>query len=543
MLPATCRDQMSRRVALCLQACGHRLRRAQLGGIKVKCLTTPVAAATAFLFAFSATIVPLHAQDGEEPEFSADVPASILTPEDVESRIGTLKFFDGLPDAETVAKVYDNLDFIRGVESFLSGVLIASVHAICKGLEAVGVRKNGGVAITEQLVDARSLFLTPNTASPYVIHCLDLTLGPMVVEVPPSVLGPVNDAAFRFVTDLGMTGPDQGKGGKYLFVPPGYSGELPQEGYFLIPSRTNNLVGFYRTFVENGDIAATVRNVKEKAKVYPLSSAAEPPPTTFSNISGMRLNTIYPTDFSFYEGLNAAVQAEPSSAFDAEMAGQFASIGIRKGELFEPTERMKEILSDAAAVGNATARALLFAPRDPEAILYEDRQWRSALVGRSYEFLDVGARLLDARTAFHYYATGMSPSMAEAKPETGSAYAYAVRDARGEYLDGGKTYRITLPAPVPAAAFWSFTVYDSQTRSLLETDQRAAGIDSLSPALKANEDGSYTVWFGPQPPEGKEGNWVQTVPGKSWNAILRLYSPQQAWFDKSWKPGDFEVVD
>ena len=222
---------------------------------------------------------PLHAQEDDgKPNYSAEVPPSILTPEETESRIGRLKFFDGLPDAETVARVYDNLDFIRAVETFLSGVPVASMHAICKGLESVGIRKNGGVAITETLVDARSLFLTPNTTTPYVIHCIDLADGPIVVEVPPSVAGPVDDAAFRFVTDLGITGPDQGKGGKYLFVPPGYSGELPQEGYFMIPSRTNHLVGLYRAFVENGDIAATVRNVKEKARVYPLSSAAEPPP-------------------------------------------------------------------------------------------------------------------------------------------------------------------------------------------------------------------------------------------------------------------------
>lgn len=509
----------------------------------MKCPNTPVAAATALL-AFFMMAAPLHAQEDDgKPDFSAEVPSSILTPDETESRIGTLKFFDGLPDAETVARVYDNLDFMRAVDAFMSGVPVASMHAICNGLETVGVKKNGGVAITETMMDARSLFLTANTTTPYVIHCLDLRGGPMVVEVPPSVTGPVDDAAFRFVTDLGLTGPDQGKGGKYLFVPPGYSGELPQEGYFMIPSRTNNLVGFYRALVEKGDIGAAVRNVKEKTKIYPLAVADNPPPTTFSNISGVQLNTIHASDFRFYEQLNAAVQAEPVGAFTPEMAGVFASVGIEKGRPFEPSEKMKEILSDAVAVGNATARALVFAPRDPQAILYEDRQWRNAFVGGSHEFLKAGARLLDARLAFHYYATSVAPSMADAKPGSGSAYAYAVRDAKGEYLDGGKTYKVTLPAPVPAAAFWSLTVYDSQTRSLLETNQRTAGIDSLNLAMKANEDGSYTVWFGPRAPEGQEGNWVQTWPGKSWNVILRLYGPLEPWFNKSWKPGDFELAD
>jgi hypothetical protein len=151
--------------------------------------------------------------------------------------------------------------------------------------------------------------------------------------------------------------------------------------------------------------------------------------------------------------------------------------------------------------------------------------------------------MLDSRVLFHYYATGITPAMAQPVVGKGSVYAYAERDANGDYLDGGKTYSITLPAPIPMKDFWSFMVYDNQTRSMLETDQKAAGIDSNSPGLVANADGSYTVWFGPEAPEGKEGNWVQTMPGKGWNTLLRLYGPLEPWFDKTWKPGDFERVE
>ena len=133
--------------------------------------------------------------------------------------------------------------------------------------------------------------------------------------------------------------------------------------------------------------------------------------------------------------------------------------------------------------------------------------------------------------------------MAAAKPGTGSAYAYTARDSQGRYFDGGKTYKVTLPAPIPAGQFWSFTIYDNQTRSMLETDQKLAGIDSTLPTMKKNADGSATIWFGPKAPAGQEGNWVQTMPGKGWNTILRLYGPLQAWFDQSWKPGDFELVE
>jgi hypothetical protein len=133
--------------------------------------------------------------------------------------------------------------------------------------------------------------------------------------------------------------------------------------------------------------------------------------------------------------------------------------------------------------------------------------------------------------------------MAKSAVGKGSAYAAAATDSKGEYLDGGKTYKVTLPKPVPAKDFWSFMVYSGQHRSILETDQKTGGVDSQSPDIKANEDGSYTVWFGPEAPKGQEGNWVQTVPGKSYNVLLRLYGPLEPWFDKAWKPGDFELVE
>jgi hypothetical protein len=477
------------------------------------------------------------------PKYSAKVPPDITTPDTVQTRIGTLKFFDGLPDPETVQKVYDNLDFVRGVEAFLSGIPAASVYAACEGLSQAGAKRNGGITITEDLLDARTLMLTPNSTTVYVILCLDLKDGPMVVDIPPGVLGPVDDAFSRYVTDVGLVGPDKGKGGKYLFVPPGYAGKLPAQGYFVTKPRTYGILMFFRAFVTDGDIAAAAKGVKAKARVYPLSAVNNPPLPTFVNISGLQFNSIHANTFHFYEETNAVVQHEPADAFDPEIVGLFASIGIKKGKPFAPDERMKSILTDAIAVANATARAILFAPRDERTKFYPDRQWSTTFIGGSYAFLNDGERMLDARTMFHYYAAGITPAMAFSKPGTGSAYAYAARDSMGRYLDGGKTYKITLPAPIPAGQFWSFMVYDGQTRSMLETDQKLAGLDSNDKKIKKNADGSVTVWFAPKAPVGQEGNWVQTMPGKGWNSLFRLYAPLEPWFDKTWKPGDFERVD
>jgi hypothetical protein len=479
------------------------------------------------------------------PKYSADVPPYITTPDTVETRIGTLKFTNGVPDQKTVQMVYDQIDFGRGIEAFLKGMAATSVYAFCEGMDSVGVKRNQGFGITEDLVDARSFFLTPNTTTVYVLTCLDLKNGPMVMQVPPGVLGAVDDAYFRWATDVGVTGPDAGRGGKYLFVPPGYTGALPTEGHYMVKPLTNGLFVFARAFVKGGNIAAAVRNIKENAKLYSLyglTEAGEPPPTDFVNISGLKFNTISANTFRFYEELNAVVQNEPADFVDPDTVGLFAAIGIKKGKPFAPDARMKTILTDAVAVANGFARANLFATRDEEAKIYPDRQWLTIFIGGSYQFLSGPERLLDARNMFFYYATGMTPAMSMARVGSGSAYAAAFRDSKGSYFDGGKTYKITLPAPIPAKQFWSFVVYDNQTRSLLETDQKGAGVDSNAQGLKKNADSSVTVWFGPKAPAGQESNWVQTMPGKGWNVLLRLYGPLEPWFDKSWKAGDFELV-
>jgi len=242
------------------------------------------------------------------PKYSPNVPAKITTPETVETRIGTLHFKDGTPDAATAKLAYDQLDFGRGIDAFLTGMSATSVYALCKGFQEAGIKLNQGIGISEDLLDARSLFLTANTTTVYAVFCVDLKDGPMVVRVPPMVLGPVDDANFRWVTDVGLTGPDKGKGGDYLFIPPGYKGTLPAKGYYVSKPRTNRLLIFYRVFVEKGDIAAAVANVKAKAAIFSLSKAAKPPGTSFVNISGVKFNTISSNDFSFYEELNGVVQ-------------------------------------------------------------------------------------------------------------------------------------------------------------------------------------------------------------------------------------------
>ena len=263
----------------------------------------------------------------------------------------------------------------------------------------------------------------------------------------------------------------------------------------------------------------------------------------FINVSGKAFNTIHANDFTFFEEINHLVQEEPNDALDPETLGILASIGIEKGKPFAPDERMKKILTDSAAVGNATARAIVFKSRMKEAYFYPNSAWCTPFVGGSYEFLlQPGVRNLDARTMMFYYATGITPAMAAKIVGVGSQYAAAFVDSTGKPLDGSKTYKIHLPPNIPARTFWSFVVYDNQTRSELQTDEQFPSIGSQKKGIVINPDTSADVYFGPTAPVGHETNWVQTVPGKGWNTLLRLYGPEQAWFDKTWKPGEIELV-
>lgn len=473
-------------------------------------------------------------------KMTTNIPDAITTPDKVRTRLGTLEFFDGFPTSATAQKCFDNLDFLRGVEAFLNGCPGASLVAMRKGMRQIGA-VNGTIGITETLMDPNALFLTPNTESIYTGTWLDLKDGPIVVESPPNTLGIVNDFWFRYVADLGNAGPDRGKGGKYLFVGPGYEGKIP-DGYFVFHCPTYGNFLIWRGFLVNGDPKPGVESFKKHARIYPLSKADKPPKQEWVNMSGKAFNTIHANNFAFYEELNEIVQEEPSEAQNPELLGLFASIGIKKGQPFTPDARMKKILTAAAAVGNATARALIFNGRNKSAYQYDSGYWKTAFIGGSYEFLADGARLLDARAFFYYYATMVTPAMTVQTPGAGSQYSLATVDSVGRPLDGSRNYKLHYPPNVPVKDFWSICVYDNQTRSLLQTDQQYPSLSSQR-GVQKNPDGSYDIYFGPKAPKGKENNWIQTVPGKGWNVILRFYGPLQPWFDRTWQPGDIELID
>lgn len=514
---------------------------------------------------------------------SAQVPEdtvrSISTPDRVESRIGTLSFKDGAPSADAASVVYDNLDTIYAIRAFTDTLMGVSVQAALEGFESAGIKDNQ-ILLFSELVDSESLFLTANADTVYYLGFVDLSDGPMVVETPPDALGTIDDMWFRWVIDFGRPGPDRGEGGKYLLVGPDYDGYLPEDGFYIGHAKSTRVLLLGRSFLTNDDPAPTVKVIKDNLKIYPyapggvgmsiarfleggveLGRNAEPKAPVFHEGTGLAINTIMPSDYSYYEMLDRLVQSQPATTLDPELMGPIAAIGIRKGETFAPDARMKGILQDAIKVANATGRTLGFAPRDPDWYWYEGSQWWNPLFQGGYNFETPlpeitkegakpyppsGYKHNDARASFFYNATGITPAMVMRLTGVGSQYLFATRDGNGEWFDGAKTYKVTLPKGIPAEAFWSFTLYDNQTRSMLKTPQRyprAGSQNYPSPAARVAADGSTTIWFSPKQPDGvARGNWIQTDPAKGWVTLLRLYSPMPAFFDKSWQPTEVELV-
>ncbi len=514
-------------------------------------------------------------------DVSADIVKSLSAPATVETRAGKLDFRDGVPTEETAQKIRDTLDFTRALNVYNNSFRGASALALVKGFEEIGA-KPGDVVIFSELMDSNSLFLTANADTVYYMSGLDLSKGPVVIEQPSGGIGTINDMWFSWIIDIGAPGPDRGLGGKYLIVGPDYKGPLPEGGYFIAHAKTNFALYASRANLVNNDPKPAVENIKRTMKIYPYEPgsfgtsiaqalegtvriAGEPkiPETKFIEASGKSFNTIPPSDAGFFDMINENVQNEPATSYDVELAGQLAAIGIVHGKAFKPDERMKKILSEAAMVGQATGRALnwRFAVKHPEWAYYEGSHWGSMLWegGAFFEtppplfekglfkpLPPTGARTLDSRTAFYYGYTLDSPGMIMRIPGVGSQYLMGFLDADGQPFDGAKTYKVALPKGIPAEAFWSLTLYDNQTRSMLQTPQKypRAGSQSYpSPAAEAAGDGTTTVYFGPTQPKGvARGNWIQTDPKKGWFTILRLYSPLPSFFDKSWRPSEIAQV-
>jgi hypothetical protein len=450
-------------------------------------------------------------------------------PRTIDTRIGTLAFThdfaNGYPTKESVEKLYDERDFQRACQAYLWALPAVSFAQWKHGQESFGAG-NGDIAALLSY-DDRMGVLTPNATTPYYIVFDDLTSGPIVVDMPPNVRGAISDGWQRAL-------PGTGKSGKYLVLGPGQSAPADTKGLEVCHCGTFNMfVGIRITVTDPKEAAALL----SQFRAYPYAQRAHPPAPRIVSPQGKAWSAMPPRGMEYWQRLDEVVQREPIDERDRFFHDMLETLGIAKGQPFHPDARQTKILADAALVGEAMARANTFERRFAGVMYRPDCHWHYALQ-LDADDPDAFWGLLDQRAAWFYEAVGAGPDMAPKRPGPSSAYLGAYTDHAGDWLDGGRSYRLHVPADAPAKLFWSVTLYDVDTRSLIVNEQKIADRSSRMD-LKKNDDGSVDIYCGPQAPAGFEANWIPTVAGKSWFAYFRLYEPTATYFDRSWPLGDF----
>ena len=485
--------------------------------------------------------IQLTAQEATNPKYSADVSDT----ETIKTRFGKLEFESGYPTDKTVQKLYDELDFQRAVQAYLWALPMASYGAMAD--EHIGQGSgSSAVLVLDKSGEQQQLVLTANQDTVYMSGVLDLRNGPMVMELPPGLLGTLNNIWQQPLCDLGGPfSPEQNRGGRFLILPPGYDGPMPAFHYHTVKADSNIAVFYLRAIPKTRDDFPKLVELIHTYKQYKLSEVKAPPEMKFISMAGKEADMLTNEGFAYFESLARYINENPPRSQDMAMLGILETLGIAHGRSFEPDQRMRAILTEAAEVGRAMAKTLAWKPRIQKDILYAypgKRQWKYIFFGDP-EFQTPNYMAIDQRSKYTFEAIGTAKSMVVAVPGQGSQYIGIDKDVSGKWLSGGHTYKIHLPKDVPANMFWSLTAYDNETRSLIQNDLGRPLVGSVHGSIP-NEDGSFDLYFGPKLPENiPEKNWVQTKPGKGWFAYIRLYGPEKAYFDKTWIPGDAELVN
>lgn len=458
----------------------------------------------------------------------------------VDTRIGRLDFEHGvMPTKETVARLFDEMDFQRACLAYLWSLPVVGFVQF-RVLQAKAAGAGPGDVVTYAGHANISPFLTPNVTTPYTLFYAALGKnGPTVVEVPAGALaGSAMDFWQRALTDFGLTGPDQGQGAKYLFVGPGQ--ETPEmQDAIIVKSPTLTVFSFYRALDPDPEKAEAL---KKGVRIYPWSERDNPRLTRFLEPDPDQVKNMRPTPrgLDYWSCLAQVIDEEPVQDRDRFFVSMLRTLGIEKGHPFQPNEHQKKILEDAAFVGEAMAKANSFDKRFAGSRYRDDANWDYVIMADPAQDLEHYSQF-DERAAYFFEAVALSKGMVTKTPGEGQAYLGSYRDKEGRAYNGGKYYRLRVPADPPMKQFWSLTLYDVDTRAVIQNEQRIAELSSRH-NLEMNSDGSVDLYFGPSAPEGLESNWIPTVPGGAWFAYLRLYAPTEPYFDKSWPLPDIERV-
>lgn len=394
-------------------------------------------------------------------------------------------------------------------------------------------------------LDWHNQTLTPNPDAIYFMAFYDTReVGPVVFEIPPgdaeaSVTGNIVTVWQTAIEDVGLLGIDEGAGGKFAILPPGYAGEVP-EGFTALRSDTFTGYALIRSSLKSHgeeDVAKAVAYGKG-LKLYPLADAEAPPETVFTDVQDVDFDSTIRYDASFYDNLHRIVQSEPWIERDRVMIDQLRTIGIEKGKPFDPSEPTKAILNAAAGEAKALLDARYDAGFPP---FFPESRWmlptlQEAMDGQGSTYADPERYAVDARALLYTYGY-----ISIKRPGTAQFYLVSIRDKDGDAMEGAKSYRLHVPPHAPVQQYWSVTAYDRGTHALIRNMDRASRASNAAELLK-NPDGSTDIYFGPNAPEGKETNWVPTDPGRQFELMFRVYGPTKQFFEREWVLPDLEKI-
>ncbi|MCU1481458.1 MAG: hypothetical protein JWQ19_2244 [Subtercola sp.] len=450
--------------------------------------------------------------------------------------LGEVRLDGELPHRADVGLVFDELDYQMACQAYLWALPLVS-YAQWKSVHYDVFGATSSDLVHYVTYQDRLGLVTANATTPYILNFFDLAeTGPLVVELPAGpVAGGVSDFWQREVGVLGEMGPDRGKGGKTVIVPPGADAPAVDEGTFVMHAQNMNIMFGFRTLDPD---PVRSQALVEAVRIYPYTSREKPAPTRIVSPGGRPWSGDQPRGIDYWALLHHIYQSEVVDERDRFYLAMLKQLGVEKGKPFAPDDRLQGILVKASAAGELMAQANTFVKRFENATYWPDRHWDLAIMldnsAQRGEYYD---ELLE-RASWFYEAVSFSAAMKSQTPGVGQAYLGSYVDANDAWLDGGKTYTLHVSADVPAKLFWSATVYDAYTRCLIDNPQQRGDRGSRDADVEVNPDGSVDLFFGPTPPAEGEMNWVQTLQGKHWFSYFRFYGPLEPYFDRSWKLGD-----
>ncbi len=446
----------------------------------------------------------------------------------------------GYPTPASAQAAFDEFDFQAATQFYVWAYGYLNAMGMERGFAAMGGDERS-IYIFDRRMQPQHVVMTANGEVIYVwTRYLDVSEGPVVVEVPPRSRGHFWDFGHRAYEDSGDVGPDRGDGGRYLLMGADFDGEIPSDVFPVRVSHSNLAMWGGRTFpAAEGSVEAAVE-LARSTRCYRLSEADDPPTNEVVLIGDRPYSQDWPKGAEAFEWLADVFNRDKVPASGLGYLGNMRRLGLEAGKPFSPDDRARAILERAAAAGEAIVLSMAFQNRQGDRI-YDDRQYEPYITHRHSDFFTDTYEEVEQRAGAWHQLVGNFASFIPAEPGTGQFSMTTYRDADGNTLDGSNTYRLRIPPDPPVAQFWQIPVYEVKTRSLINTDQRRPTLSSMDDLI-TNDDGSVDLYFAPEPPDDFEQNWIKTIPNEGWFILARLYAPLEPILNKEWRLDDIELI-